>query len=551
MARKCYLRPVLGALLRLVIVNLLGNVVRLARNLPRLLRRRPRWVRLKLREPLPARPARPGFLRRRIPSLAGLAELARELADDARLEGVILELHHVSGGWAHARSLRDVVARLAGKKKVVVHLSSPSLRDYYVACAAPTIFVDESGPLALHGLAAEARFFRRALEKAGARAETEYRGAYKSMGEMLVRDDMSDAQREALDTVLDRIEAELCGAVATARGLTEERTRELLRGGPYLAAEAARHGLVDGVKYADEVGPEKPEAATVQVWRGARWLPLVWRPLFGRQRRVAVIPLHGAIVAGEGTGGRSVGSAAATRSLGAVREDPRIGAAVLHIDSRGGGAAASDLIWREVTRLAAKKPVVAYMHDVAASGGYYIACAATRIVAQPTTLTGSIGVVAGKVSFGELLRRAGITSVELTRGVAASMSSVARGYNDEERRRLAAEVDAMYHQFVAKVAAGRKLEVGEAELHARGRVWMGVDAHERKLVDTLGDVEDAIALAESLSGAKGAVEVPVTPRRRTLLAHLMAAAPALDLVDEVAALASDRPMFLAPSVKIT
>jgi len=222
MARKCYLRPVLGALLRLVIVNLLGNVVRLARNLPRLLRRRPRWVRLKLREPLPARPARPGFLRRRIPSLAGLAELARELADDARLEGVILELHHVSGGWAHARSLRDVVARLAGKKKVVVHLSSPSLRDYYVACAAPTIFVDESGPLALHGLAAEARFFRRALEKAGARAETEYRGAYKSMGEMLVRDDMSDAQREALDTVLDRIEAELCGAVATARGLTEE-----------------------------------------------------------------------------------------------------------------------------------------------------------------------------------------------------------------------------------------------------------------------------------------------------------------------------------------
>jgi protease-4 len=546
MARKCYVRRVIAGLVRLVVVNLLGNLVRLLRNLPRLLRKRPAWVRVSLKEPLPARPARAGLLRRRIPSLAGLAELFRELADDARLEGLVLELHHVSGGWAHARSLRDLIARLGAKKRVVAHLSSPSLRDYYVACAAGSILVDESGPLALHGLAAEARFFRRALDKLGARAETEFRGAYKSMGEMLTRDDMSEAQRESLEAVLDRLEGELCAAVAAARGMTEERARELLRGGPYLAADAARRGLVDAVKYADEAAPD---VATVKAWRRARRLPLVWRPLLARRRRVAVVPLHGAIVPGEGSGGRSVGSEAATRTLAAVREDPRLAAAVLHIDSRGGGAAASDLIWRQVRRLAEKKPVVAYLHDVAASGGYYVACGATRIVAQPTTLTGSIGVVGGKVSFGALLERAGVTSVAIARGEAATMSSPSRAYSDEERRRLAAEVDALYQQFVARVAAGRGLDPAEAERHARGRVWMGIDAHERKLVDQLGDVEDAIRLAESLSGGKGAVEAPVTPRRRNLLAHLVAGAE-LEMVDELLALAGDRPLYLAPAVTL-
>jgi protease-4 len=232
-----------------------------------------------------------------------------------------------------------------------------------------------------------------------------------------------------------------------------------------------------------------------------------------------------------------------------VREDPRLAAAVLHIDSRGGGAAASDLIWRQVRRLAEKKPVVAYLHDVAASGGYYVACGATRIVAQPTTLTGSIGVVGGKVSFGALLERAGVTSVAIARGEAATMSSPSRAYSDEERRRLAAEVDALYQQFVARVAAGRGLDPAEAERHARGRVWMGIDAHERKLVDQLGDVEDAIRLAESLSGGKGAVEAPVTPRRRNLLAHLVAGAE-LEMVDELLALAGDRPLYLAPAVTL-
>jgi protease-4 len=537
-------------LLRLIFANILGNLLILLRDLLRLPRRRPAWVRVELKEPLPARPPHRRFLRRRTPSLAGLARLLRDLAGDRRVEGVIVELHTLSGGWAQARSLRDLLARLrAAGKQVVVHLSTPSTRELYVACAATRIAVDESGPIGLIGLAAEALFFRRALEQAGALAETEYRGAYKSMGEVLVRDDMSPAQREATDAILDRVQAELASALAESRGVDEARATELLEGGPYTAAQALALGLVDEVAYADELLADR-KPATPRAWRRARLLPLRWKPLFPRRKRVAVLPLHGAIVSGEGSGKR-LGAEAAARALAALREDPRIAAAVLHIDSRGGSAPASDLIWHQVVRLAAKKPVVAYLHDIAASGGYYIACAATRIVAQPTTLTGSIGVVAGKVSLAGLFERAGVRSVVLARGPASTMLRVSHPYTDEERRRLAAEVDALYAQFVDKVAGGRRLDRDEAERHARGRVWTGLDAHERGLVDLLGDVEDAVRAAEELVGAPlTPVDAAVLPRHRTLLSRALAAEPALDELLELAALSGERALYYAPRLTV-
>jgi protease-4 len=222
----------------------------------------------------------------------------------------------------------------------------------------------------------------------------------------------------------------------------------------------------------------------------------------------------------------------------------------LHIDSRGGGAAASDLIWREVTRLAAQKPVVAYLHDVAASGGYYIACAATRIVAQPATLTGSIGVVAGKLSFAGLLEKVGLHAVVLRRGAASAMLRASVDYSDEERRRLRAELDAMYGQFVSKVAAGRSLDPAATEASAQGRVWLGADARPRGLVDELGPVEAALRLARSLAGEVGArariVERPLAIRRRSLVARLTAPA----VVEELLALEREGPLFLAASVTL-
>jgi len=548
------------ALLRLVFVNVLGNLWRLLSAPLRLLRRRPGWVRVVVKEPLTARP-----VRRRWPftapgSLAGLSKLGQELGRDAHLQGVVIELGPVGAGWARLATLRQVVIGLrAAGKRVVVHTSAPGLRDYFVAVAADAVLVDESGPVGLFGLAAEVTFFAGALEKVGAEVEAEYRGAYKSFAETFTRRDMSTAHREATDAILDDLEAELVKAIADGRRVSPERARELLTGGPYMAEEAQRVGLVDGVCYLDEVddwvarwstgtgpAPALPAAAAVPAapaasvktakvadlatWRAAQPRGLRWKPLFIAPRKIRVLSLSGTIVPGEGSSfpRQQLGAEAARRALEAVRRDRRVAAVVLHIDSRGGSAAASDLIWRAVVRLGRDKPVVAYFHDVAASGGYYLACAASKIVAHPTTLTGSIGVVAAKLNLETLRARAGLGTAILTRGEAAAMHSTSRGLSTEERRRLAAEVDALYKQFVGKVAEGRKLSPEAAEAVAQGRVWTGAAAHTRGLVDELGGIDEAIAAARTLGrrhpGEKLEVDDMQLAPRAGLAARLAGAA---------------------------
>lgn len=558
------------ALWRLLITNLLGNLLLALLYLPRALRarRRPRWVKVVVKEPLPSRPPRAGrwLFRRETPSLASLDQLFGELGRDRSLAGVIVKLESVPGGWARMQSLRAALVRLrAAQKRVVVHLSAPGLREYYVATAGDAIVMDESGPLSLTGLALEATFFGGALEKVGARAEAEYRGAYKSFAETFTRKDMSPAHREALEAILDRLDAEVREAIAAARGVDPLLDAgPLYTGGPYMAPDAERLGLVDAIRYEDELpewlGQPAPRVATPAEWRSMRARGFRWKPLFGGPRRVQVVSLHGTIVPGEGTDfpRRSLGADAAARALTAARKSRRVAAVVLHVDSRGGSASASDLIWREVVRLGREKPVVAYFEDFAASGGYYLSCAATKIVAQPATLTGSIGVVAGKLNLSGLLERVGLNTVTVARGEAAGMFSASRGFSEEERRRLAAEVDALYRQFVTKVAQGRKLDAAAAEAAAQGRVWLGVDARDRGLVDELGDVETAIDRARELGrrrpGERLQVEdVHVSPRRRGLLVRLFGdAGPAPELpavvadFAELALLARERALLLPP-----
>jgi protease-4 len=477
---------------RLLAVNLVGNLLVLLimpLRLPRLLRRR-RWVTVTVKGPLTSRPRRPRWpWSKPETSLAGLGKLFEELGRDRRIVGVVVRIEPLGAGWARLGTLRGQLRRLrAAGKRVVAHLSGGGVREYYVACAAEQILADESAPLQLAGVAAEATFFAEALDKLGASAQLEYRGRYKSFAETFTRRDMSEAQREATEALLDRVHGELCAAAAEARGVSPEVAAELLAGGPYTAADAAARRLVDDVRYADEIpawlGDARLRLASPAEWRRARLRRLHGRPLL-RRRAVWIISLHGTIVPGEGGEAlRSVlGSGPAARALDAARRDHGVAAVVLHVDSRGGSAQASDLIWRQTVRLAADKPVIAYFDDVAASGGYYLACAATRIVAQPLTVTGSIGVVGGKFELSRLYRRLGVGVTTLVRGDAAAMSSPAHPYSDDEIRRLRGEIDALYQQFVDKVAAGRKLERERAEAAAQGRVWTGMDAHDRGLVD--------------------------------------------------------------------
>jgi protease-4 len=530
-------------------VGLLGNFVRLVFR-----SRRPRWVTLELKDALPSRPAP----RRRLPflgggpaplSLAHIDALFTRLARDPRLTGVVLRLESAPGGWARLETLRSSIVRLrAASKHVVVHLSSPSMREYLVATAADTIVMDESGPLGLIGIAAQASFFGGALGKIGARFEVAYRGAYKSFAETFPRADMSPAHREALDAILDRLDEEARGMLASGRRVEPARAAALLTGGPYMPADALAAGLIDHVAYFDALGetlaalPGATQAMPKEIPPASAWLRWQYRPLrlphpFRRRvRRVRIVSLHGGIVGGEGGDWprAQLGADAAIRALAAARRDPHVGAVMLHVDSPGGSAPASDLIWHEVTRLRAEKPVVAYFDDVAASGGYYLACAANRIVAQPGTLTGSIGVVAGKLNLEGLFERAGVHTAVLTRGPAAAMLSPARGFSDEERRRLEAEVDALYQQFVRKVAEGRGKSVADIHAVAQGRVWTGADAHARGLVDELGGVDAAVRLARDLAKLRpppatappgtGVEDTRAAPRRRGLASRLVARA---------------------------
>lgn len=527
----------LAALGFLLYSRLLANLIRLARR-----PFRPAWVRLELDGPLPSRPVlrRSLFVGPAPLSLAELSVLAQALGRDPRLRGVLIVLRQVPAGWARLESLRDIVAGLgAAGKHVAVHMSGGDLARLGVASAAKHVFVDESAPLMIHGLAAEVTFWGGTLEKIGVRAELSQRGAYKSFAETYTRKDMSPAHREAAEAILAEAVAKIGAWISRGRGVDAEGADRLVTGGPYPPAVAKAIGLVDDVAYLDEVPARwrarlpaadaatlPDEVPSVRAWQASRPRPL--RGVFGlgRPRRpVAVLSLHGAIVDGDGGGlGRGLLAAGpAVRALEHLREDRRIRAVVLHVDSRGGSAPASDLMWHAAQRLGQKKPVVAYFDDVAASGGYYLACGAAGIVARSGTLTGSIGVVSGKFSAEALATRLGVHVEVLAHGEAAAMHSPWRPFSLEARRRLEAEIDAMYQQFVHKVASGRKRSEAAIDAVAQGRVWTGAAAVAHGLVDRVGGVDEAVAWARELAGlgpaariGHGVVDVRPRPRRAGL-----------------------------------
>lgn len=483
-----------------------------------------------------------------------------EIARDPGVKAVVFRTSRGLGvGAARTEELRAAFARLreAGKK-ILFYLESAGDAEYYLAAAADRIYAAPEALLAINGFQVEATYFGEGLEKLGVGAEFVRVGAYKNAPDRYTREDMSDEEREALSALLDDMYGRYVAAVAEARKVAPEKVREALDHGVVSPQEAAAAGLIDGVAYPDEIEEKLKElAGETKVGRAPSGPERrrAWAP----PPRIALVRIEGTIAAGksqrdpfglaETAGAETVGQA-----LRSAAEDDSIAAIVVRVDSGGGDAAASDLIWREIFRARKKKPVIASLGDVAASGGYYVAMGADAIVAEPSTVTGSIGVFAGKFDLGGLYRKLGISVETLVRGKSADLFSLSRGFTDEERARLQKLMDEFYGRFIDRVAEGRKLSRELVEGYAQGRVWSGRAAEERRLVDKLGGLETAVQLARERAGLLPDEEhelVYVTGERAdenldlvpgALKSLLRLAAPALKLVRA----AEGAPMMLLP-----
>ena len=459
------------------------------------------------------------LLRQRpVVALHALRRLARRVARDGRVKGIVVTLRGLGGGMATATALRDVLAKVRESgKEVVVHLPlGAGSKETFVATAANRVYVGPRATLAPLGFASSTRYWQKALAKFGVSARIFSRGTYKSAGETLVRDTMSDPQREQLGAVLDQLWEALVHGIASGRGVSREKAIAIVDGAPYRAQAAVEAGLVDGAAYEDELpallGSRERPAPFVHAsryMRGADFpLPRPTPPGV-----VGVIHVHGPIMSRAQAANGVAADEPIINAIRAARVAPVVRAVVLHVDSPGGSALASDRIHHEIVQLAAQKPVVACFGDVAASGGYYVGVAAHHIVAQPSTITGSIGVVSARLGAEELLGRVGVATETLKRGARAGLLDPTRPLSDDEASALDQEIGGVYDAFVDVVAEGRKRPRGEVLAVAEGRVWTGVEAHARGLVDELGGFDAALRAACERAGRGELEPMAIRPMR--------------------------------------
>jgi protease-4 len=448
------------------------------------------------------------------PQLRAILRALHEAGRDARVVGLIAKV----GGdlpWPVMQELRIAVRAFAGSGKPTLAWAESFGEDpggmaaYVLATGFDQIWLQPGGSVGMLGVAVETTFVRGALDHLGVEPQIDQRHEYKNAADVIMRTGFTDAHRMSLDRLAESIFEEGVATIATGRGMDMEQVRALVDTGPRTAQEARDVGLVDTLGYRDQayaaMRERRVRGTAAQLLFADRWRARR-RPRLPVRRRghVALIEVRGGLVSGPSRRspmGRLAGSDSVGAALRAAAGNEHARAVVIHIDSPGGSAVASETIWREVCRVRATgKPVVVSMGQAAASGGYYIACPADVIVALPATLTGSIGVVGGKLVVRDLLERMGLTTGTVSHGAHSLMFSARRRFSAEERERFAVAMDALYDDFVAKVATGRGRPLEEIEGIARGRVWTGSDALRVGLVDELGGLHDAARIARSRAG---------------------------------------------------
>ena len=463
------------------------------------------------------------------PRLRSVLKTLHQAGDDPRVVGLIAKIANVARPLALVQELRDAIAVFAASGKPTVAWaetfgeSSPSSSSYFLACAFGEIWLQQSGELNLIGLATEAQFLRGVLDNLGVRPQVHQRYEYKNAANRFIYSEFTDAHREASDRLVESSWEQIVAGVAAARGIEPTRVQELADNAPLLAHDALEAGLVDHIGYRDEVyaAARRKCGGAVRLLYADKWskptkpiAKLVQQVQQKKAPGVALIDAYGGVVTGKSRRspmlGQVFGSDTISGAFRAAVRDDKVKAILFRVDSPGGSYVASDTVWREVVcAREAGKPVIVSMGAVAGSGGYFVACPADVIVAQPGTLTGSIGVLAGKAVTTGLTDRVGLQYAAVQRGEHARMYSTHLPFSDTELAKLDEFLDHVYRDFTGKVASGRGMSQDEVHAIAKGRVWTGADAAERGLVDELGGMRHALDIARRRGGLPS--DAPLRP----------------------------------------
>lgn len=457
----------------------------------------------------------------------------RKAAADPHIKAVVLEPEGLDIGWGKMEEIRsDLEQFRKSGKPLVSYLRMPGTREYYISLAADRIYLGPQEPFFLKGLRAEIPYLKKGLDKLGVNVEVEHAGKYKDFGDMFTRSDMSPETREVTTTIVDDLYGTLINRIATARNKSPDQVRALIDQGPYTASGALQAGLVDELRFEDQMWGElktrlnSGEPNKVSLEKYVK-VPANEAGLSVGRSRIALVVAQGDIVRGspedDGAEQGTLTSYGFDKMLRQAANDSTIKGLLVRIDSPGGDANASDEMWREMNLAAKKKPMVISMGDVAASGGYYMAMTGDPIVAYPATETGSIGVVFGKPVIRGLMDKLGINFDGVQRGRNADIDSLMTPLRPDQLDLLRRGIDESYRDFVTKVANARRRPYGEIEPLAQGRVWLGSEAKPRGLVDELGGIDTALTMLKKKAGIPASENVSLIPfpPRRTILDLLM------------------------------
>jgi protease-4 len=473
------------------------------------------------------------FIYPRYLTLKEYGDLFARAKTDPDVRGIILEVSYPELGWAKMQQLRRAIADFRGSgKKVYAILDDEMLGGYLVASACDHIVLAPSGMLLIVGLRADVYYLKDLLSKLGIEADMLHIGKYKTGAETLARGSMSEEMREVLNSLLDELYDQMVQMIGEGRNLAPERVKTIVDEGPFTPPEAKSYNLVDAVEYEDDFlsdletsygqkielvrdyGKKRPQFDQTSFFN---IFTLFQKPQPGpsevSKKKIALVYAVGMILPGSGEdypfAENVVAADDLVKDLTECQKDEQIKVVVMRVDSPGGSVLASDLIWKAVNELKKEKPVVVSMSDVAGSGGYYISMSANKIVAEPGTLTGAIGVIGGKLILGELYDKIGVNKESISRGKRSHLFSETSRFTDDEREVMLAVLRHYYDMFVAKAAQGRSMSIQQMDAVAQGRPWIGTQAKERGLVDAIGGLDTAMEIARELAHIAKDEEVSV------------------------------------------